>query len=75
MKTGRYLKLECPFLLGCILPLVLVATLTADNYSLITWYVRSGQWRADVREYLMDAEYVLCPKSGVGARMELDEDE
>ena len=36
-------------------------------------YVRSGQWRIDAKIYATEAEYLLCPTSGAGARLEFDE--
>jgi hypothetical protein len=46
-----------------------------DTCELVAWYVRGGYWREDVKAYLTQAEYVLYPKSGAGARMDLEEDE
>ena len=43
--------------------------------SLVSWYARSGQWRADVRNYLAQAEFVLVPNSEAGARLEFDDDD
>lgn len=43
--------------------------------SLVVWYVRNDQWRADARAYLTYAEYLLCPTSGIEYRLEFDEDD
>ena len=52
-----------------------IADSTKSTCSLLTWYVRSGEWRADASPYVAQFEYVFFPNSGAGARIDLDLDE
>ena len=82
-EISRRLGLSCISLL-----LVVVFTVTAGSNavarivagarevnSLVAWYVRSDQWRADARAYLTYAEFLFCPNSDAGSRLDEDEDE
>ncbi|MFO1513853.1 MAG: hypothetical protein U1F83_13205 [Verrucomicrobiota bacterium] len=77
------------FWIGC-LSLLTGATLTAmagsnalakiwrgakEARSLVVWYVRSDEWRADARAYRTYAEFLFCPSSGVENQLEFDEEE
>lgn len=41
----------------------------------VAWYLRSGRWRADARTYVTHVEHLFCPRSGAGARIDLELDE
>jgi hypothetical protein len=38
-------------------------------------YLRADQWRAEVNSFVTDVEYLFCPESGAGARINLETDE
>lgn len=52
-----------------------VAMSVKRAHPVVAWCLRADQWRSDLNSLVTQAEFLLCPESGAGARINLETDE